>query len=249
MDHPASATGLALVGRPDVGAAYGAIAEQYIELFGEAAKVRPDDLAFIDRHLSTRSGPVLDAGCGPGHLTSHLRSLGVNACGIDLVPEFIDHARASYPEVPYQLGSIGRLALPDGSVDGILAWYSLIHLPPDRLDEVLSELRRVIAAQGALVAGFFAGDQVVAFDHQVVTAYFWPVDEFAARLRRAGFTEVERHSHSGHPEAGVRPHATLAAVADEVPHESGRSSTPWTRGRTGFSASPPGTTPAPNSTW
>jgi len=36
-----------------------------------------------------------DLGCGPGHITGYLRSLGVDATGIDMVPEVIAHAQAA----------------------------------------------------------------------------------------------------------------------------------------------------------
>ena len=193
--------------------AYGVVAEQYIELFGSSSQVHADDLALIDRHLSIRPGLVLDVGCGPGHLTARLRSLGVDASGIDLVPNFIDHARATYPAGRYELGSMHRLPAPDRSVAGILAWYSLIHLPPEELDNVLAELRRAIAPGGTLVAGFFDGDEAEAFEHKVTRAYCWPVDEFSERLRRAGFTEVERRQRPGVAESGVRAHAAIAAIA------------------------------------
>lgn len=196
----------------DVRRAYGALAEQYIELVG-STQVPADDLALIARHLAIRPGAVLDVGCGPGHLTAHLRSLDVDATGLDLVPEFIDHARATHPGGRYELGSMHQLPVPDRSVAGILAWYSLIHLPPDRLDGVLAELRRAMAPAGTLVVGFFDGDAVVAFDHKVVTAYRWPVDAFAERLRQAGFTEVERRRRPGVAEPGRRPHAAIAAIA------------------------------------
>jgi SAM-dependent methyltransferase len=192
--------------------AYGALAEQYIEVIS-GTPMHEDDLALIDRHLSSRCGPVLDVGCGPGHLTAHLRSRGLDATGIDLVPEFIDHARATYPDGRYQLGSMDRLPVRDRSVAGMLAWYSLIHLPPDDLDGVLAELRRAMAPAGPLVVGFFGGDEVVAFEHKVVTAYYWPVDAFAERLRRAGFTEIERCHRPGVPKPGQRPHGAIAAMA------------------------------------
>lgn len=191
----------------EIGRAYGVMAEPYIELV-RTSEVAADDLALIDRHLSIRPGTVLDVGCGPGHLTAHLRARQVDAVGLDVVPEFIDHARATYPHGRYALGSMRRLPFPDRSVAGILAWYSLIHLSPDELDGVLAELRRVVSPAGALVAGFFDGHAVAPFDHKVTTAYFWPVDEFATRLERAGFTEVERGQRPG----GARPHAAVAAV-------------------------------------
>ncbi|HEX2578279.1 MAG TPA: class I SAM-dependent methyltransferase, partial [Aquihabitans sp.] len=114
--------------------AYGAVAEQYAELFGRTAQVHADDLASIARHLSIRPGAVIDVGCGPGHLTGHLRSLDVDATGFDVVPELLQHARATHPDGRYVLGSLGRLPVPDRSVAGVLAWYSLIHVPPDDLD-------------------------------------------------------------------------------------------------------------------
>ena len=129
------------------------------------------------------------------------------------MPEFIDHARTTHPDGRYELGSMHQLPVPDRSVAGILAWYSLIHLPPEDLDGVLAELRRAMAPAGTLVVGFFDGDEVVAFDHKVVTAYYWPVDAFAERLRQAGFTEIERRRRPGVAEPGRRPHAAIAAIA------------------------------------
>lgn len=193
--------------------AYAALAEQYIELFGDSTEVHPDDLALITRHLSISPGTVLDVGCGPGHLTSHLRLLGVDASGIDLVPEFVDHARAAYPDSQFQIGSMDRLPVPDNSIAGILTWYSLIHVPPDDLDGVLAELRRVMIPGGTLVVGFFDGDDVVAFEHKVVTAYYWPAEELTARLRQAGFAEIDRHRRAGVHKAGSRPQAAIAAIA------------------------------------
>jgi ubiquinone/menaquinone biosynthesis C-methylase UbiE len=191
--------------------AYGCQAARYIELLGTTAHVHPDDLALIGRHLSIRPGAVLDVGCGPGHLTEHLRSMNVDAAGIDLVPEFVEHARTAHPRGRYELGSMDQLPAQDHSVAGILAWYSLIHLAPAALDSVLDELRRVLVPAGMLVVGFVPGAEVTAFEHKVVTAWAWPEDEVSARLRAAGFAEVERQHRPA--EEGSRPHAAIAAVA------------------------------------
>ena len=122
---------------------YGTLAERYIELFGSIAEVHVDDLALINRHLAIRpGGTVLDVGCGPGHITAYLNSLNVDATGIELVPEFIAHARATYPDSCFELGSFRQLAVPDRTIAGMLVWYSLIHVPPGELDEVLAKLRR-----------------------------------------------------------------------------------------------------------
>ncbi len=199
-----------MVNGEQVRSAYAAVADLYIELLGTSRQVHADDLAFIGRHLSIPSGNVLDLGCGPGHLTDHLRSLGVDATGIDMVPEFIAHAKAAHPHGRYRLGSMESLDVENDAVAGILAWYSLIHLPPQDLDGVLAEFRRVMAPAGRLVVGFFDGEELASFDHKVVTAYRWPADELSERLARAGFAEVERRHRPG--DGTHRPHAAIAAV-------------------------------------
>jgi SAM-dependent methyltransferase len=133
--------------------AYASVAELYIDLFGTSEQVHADDLAFIGRHLGDQSGTVLDIGCGPGHITGHLRSLGVDATGIDMVPEFIAHARAAHPSGRFQLGSMENLDVAGHSIAGILARYSLIHLSPQTLDVVLAEFRRAMVPAGTLVLG------------------------------------------------------------------------------------------------
>ncbi|WP_369137359.1 class I SAM-dependent DNA methyltransferase [Modestobacter versicolor] len=191
-----------------VGRAYAALADRYIELFGSVASVHPDDLRLIDAHLGRLTGPVLDLGCGPGHLSGFLAGAGADVTGIDLVPEFVAHARRSHPDVPFEVGSLTELDRADGSVAGVLAWFSLIHLHPDRLDDVLAGLRRVLAPGGALVLGFFDGPTCEPFAHRVVEAHRWPADELARRLTAAGFAEVERVHRAG--EGDRRPYAVLA---------------------------------------
>lgn len=88
---------------------------------------------------------------------------------------------ARHPDGRYELGSIDHLDAADHSVAGILAWYSLIHLPPQELHGVLTGFRRVMGPAGMLVLGLSDGDEVTAFDHKVVTAYRWPAATAADR--------------------------------------------------------------------
>lgn len=193
--------------------AYGALAEVYIERFGSVDDTHPDDLAFIEAHLASATGPVIDVGCGPGHHTEHLRSLGVGAVGFDLVPAFLRHATASSPDARYGRAAADRLPVPDGAAAGVLAWYSLIHLRPEQLDPVLIELRRVIAPGGALVVGIFEGPVVEPFDHRVITAHRWPLEAFVERLSAAGLQVVDRLQRPGDETTGRRAEAAITAVA------------------------------------
>jgi trans-aconitate methyltransferase len=199
------------VGTSEIREAYGKVADLYISMFGAVEQVDKDDLELIRRHLGTRTGPVLDLGCGPGHLTGYLHDLGVDIVGIDPVPEFISHANFTRPDIEFSLGTLQDLERPVHGWSGILAWYSLIHLPPSEIDGSLADLRSVIDDGGTLVTGVFTGDQVAAFEHKVLTAYRWPIDEFVQRVTRAGFVEFDRLERPA--DGPVRPHAAIAARA------------------------------------
>ena len=193
--------------------AYSYMSEQYIALFDGDWQAHADDTALVRDHLVGLEGTVLDLGCGPGNWSAYLHSLGADVTGVDLVPEFVDHARTYFPGPEFRLGSMTDLDLPDHSVAGILSWYSTIHLPPPELDGVLTEFRRMLAPSGRLVIGFFdSDDEVAAFDHKVHTAYRWPVDEFSARLAKAGFTELQRLRQQ-FPDRPDRKYAAIAATA------------------------------------
>ena len=86
------------------------------------------------------------------------------------------------------------LDLADGTLNGIVAWYSVIHTPPRDMLSYLAEFRRVLAPDGHLLLAFFEseGDPVTAFDHKVTTAYRWPIDGLAGLAGEAGFVEVGR---------------------------------------------------------
>jgi SAM-dependent methyltransferase len=195
----------------EVQQAYSLLAERYIDLLGSLDQVHPDDLRFIDRHLRPVSGPVLDLGCGPGHLTGFLRTMHADVTGVDLVPEFVAHARQAHPTARFEVGSLLDRDRAPASVAGALVWYSLIHLEPEQVDSALAAVRRVMVPGGALVLGFFEGAERGTFAHKVTTAYRWPADEMSRRLTLAGFAEQER-MHRGR-EGDRRPHAVIAAHA------------------------------------
>ncbi|GIH78360.1 class I SAM-dependent DNA methyltransferase [Planobispora longispora] len=182
--------------------AYDAVAVEYSALFRTAHESKPLDRAmlsaFAELVRSTGSGPVADLGCGPGHVTAYLRSLGLTVSGLDLSPTMIALARAAYPDLRFDEGSMTALDLKDGALGGILSWYSVIHTPPELLPTVFAEFRRVLAPGGHLLLGFFAHDEPshlaepLPFDHKVTLAYRWSPGHLADLLRQAGLDVTAR---------------------------------------------------------
>ena len=95
----------------------------------------------------------------PGRITAHLRQLGVDAFGIDLSPGMIEVARRDHPGLRFDLGSMTDLALADASMAGLVAWYSLIHVPDDEISPVFAHFQRVLRPGGPLLLSFHVGDE------------------------------------------------------------------------------------------
>lgn len=192
----------------DASEAYAARAGEYTDLFGSMDAVHDDDRALVGRWAAGLTGRVVDAGCGPGHWTDFLARQGVDVEGVDLADPFLDLARSRFAGVAFRRAGLDDLGVPDESLGGVLAWYSLIHTPPEEMDAVLAGLARAVAPGGGLLIGFCRGPRVEPFDHAVTPAWFWPVDELAARLHRAGFDVVETAART---DPGVRPHGSISA--------------------------------------
>lgn len=172
-----------------VAESYDAVAGLYIELFGDEELADPRDLGTITAWGGTCDGPVLDAGCGPGHWTAALARRGVEVAGVDLSVEFLEHARRRYPALSFQSVDLRRLPSGNGSWAGVLAWFSLIHLDPVEVQAALAEIHRVLAPGGRVLIGFFVGegDEPLPFAHKVAPAWAWPVEWVEGQLARAGF--------------------------------------------------------------
>lgn len=65
---------------------YDEVASLYADLFSDMLDTRPLERAMLAAFAELTDGPVADLGCGPGHLTAHLRSLGLDVFGLDLSP-------------------------------------------------------------------------------------------------------------------------------------------------------------------
>lgn len=202
---------------PDVLTSYARRAAEYTELLGSMAAVHPSDAQLVTAWAESVDGPLLDAGCGPGHWTAHLAEGGRDVRGVDQVPAFVEGARAAHPGVSFSVASIDALPDPDGTYGGVLAWYSLIHHEPTSVRSVLEEFRRVLRADGSLLVGFFLGDAVETFDHAVVRAYRWPAHTLADELRACGFDVVEIHTRTAATDR-PRPHGAILARVGTVAH-------------------------------
>lgn len=142
---------------------YDRAAARYVERFQHHLDERPLDRAmigaFAEMVAQTATPRVLDVGCGTGVATAALAAAGLDVTGIDLSPNMIPQARQRYPGLEFRVGSMLDLDVADGSVGGLCAWYSIIHVPDTHLPRVFAEFRRVLAPGGVVLLAFQVGDE------------------------------------------------------------------------------------------
>ena len=88
---------------------------------------------WLDRftEMLPRRGTILDVGCGTGDpIARHLLARHFDVSGIDSSPSLIEIARTRFPGAAWHVGDMRDLAL-GRSFDGLMAWHSIFHLPPD----------------------------------------------------------------------------------------------------------------------
>jgi len=181
----------------DTRTSYDTVAASYADYVRDSLDGEPylrSTLALFAGLVGAGGGPVADVGCGPGHITALLHELGVDAFGIDLSPAMIDLARRDHPGLRFEVGSMTDLRLADASVAGLLAFWSLIHIPDETVPSVFGHFRRVLRPGGPLLLGFHVGDvsrlQTKGYGgHPMnVRSHRRQPDQVAAWLRDAGFT-------------------------------------------------------------
>lgn len=160
---------------------------------------------------------VLDVGCGTGTLAMEVaRRVGSagRIVGVDPSPEQIARARskaarrhAPHAPIEFQIGVIEQLAFPDQTFDVALSTLMMHHVPKSLKRQGLAEIARVLKPGGRLVIADFTRKQ----DRQGQAARFHAggssLQELAALVSDAGFSQVETEEmqpprFSGFPGAG-----------------------------------------------
>jgi SAM-dependent methyltransferase len=195
---------------------YDHVAGEYAVRFGGELAHKPFDremlgrFADLARQVPDGPGlPVLDVGCGPGHITRYLHDLGLPVVGVDVSPGMLGEARRLNPGIAFRQGDMRRLPWSDASVAAIAAPYSILHIPRQDVVPVLGELRRALVPGGRLYLSFHIGSEVRHvedwWDTPVSLDFvFFETAEMEGYLQSAGFTAIETFERDPYPEVEVQ---------------------------------------------
>lgn len=185
----------------DVRAAYDAMAQAYAAAYPTTEPESAPELAMVD-HLVELLGPgarVLDAGCGTGRMSRYLADRGAVVEGVDVSPGMLEQARAAHPDILFETESLVDLGGDDGRYDGVLGWYSLIHLDDADAALAVREMARVVRPGGLVLVGFQTGSGVRDLGERMrerglavdrLPRWHREPDAVLSMLARAGLVEV-----------------------------------------------------------
>jgi 2-polyprenyl-3-methyl-5-hydroxy-6-metoxy-1,4-benzoquinol methylase len=110
---------------------------------------------------------ILDAGCGRGWLTGHLRALGYEVTGIDQSEAAIAYARKLYGD-PFAVAALDDFT-PQGQFDAVISMDVLYHITDDeQWERSIGNLARAVSPQGVLLFSDCMGDETQVLGDYVV---------------------------------------------------------------------------------
>jgi len=136
-----------------------------------------DMYELLERYFTP--GLTADIGCGAGRDTAWLFEKGFQAIGIDASQGLLDEARAAYPGLAFQQGSLPELdGLKRGIYQNVLCETVIMHLEPARISDTIASLIDLLRPGGTLYVSWRvteheslrdkAGRLYSSFDRQLV---------------------------------------------------------------------------------
>ena len=175
---------------------YAANAFDYLNRHRDRSRMAP-----ILRNFASKlpPGSVLDLGCGPGFDGDQLRKWGHLVVGLDRTKHALRLAGENYPG-PYACADIRALPIR-GSLAGVWASASLLHLEPAELAHALRSVRQRLVPHGVLWLSMKEGhgsgwDFTYGKQHPRWFTY-WSPQELDRALTDAGFEISESNSSAG----------------------------------------------------
>lgn len=194
-----------------VKAAYDEVASEYATRISDELRGKPLDCALLDlfAKIVGAEARVCDAGCGPGHVARYLRDRGVDVYGVDLSTAMVEEAALRNPDIEFTAMDMRDFAGAPNGLAGVVAFYSLIHLPRERVTNVLSGFQARLRPGGLLLIAFHIGGQIMHLDEWwgrkvSIDFLFFEIEEMKRYLTDAGFEldwVIERAPYEGveHP--------------------------------------------------
>ncbi len=164
---------------------------------------------------------ILDIGCGAGVPIAQTLAQRFHVTGVDISGEQIRRAKLNVPAATFIHGDMMAVDFPPASFDGVVAFYSIFHLPREEHPELLRRIHTWLKPGGYLLATFsqFSESAYTEDDFFDVTMYWsnYGLNEYTMLLTQIGFTlldsTVTSHGYAEAQQAPTEYHPIIFAQA------------------------------------
>ncbi|MEP7158318.1 MAG: class I SAM-dependent methyltransferase [Chloroflexota bacterium] len=205
----------------DTRTAYDTVARRYADDIAGELVNKPFDRDFLDRfaELVKDQGHVVELGAGPAHVAAYLAERGVDISALDLSAQMVDEAKRLFPGLQAVVGDMLDLPYANGSLAGVISFYSIIHFDDAQLASAFKEMSRVVRAGGHVALAFHVGDEMIHrvqwWDLPVVLdSRFLPVDLITKLLGKAGLDVVTVEERDPYPEVEYQSHRAYVVARE-----------------------------------
>ena len=137
---------------------------------------------------------VLELGCGPGTAETRRLAQRFAVTGVDISPRQVERARAAIPEAKFFCADFTELELPAGSLDAVVAFSTLNHVPRELLAPLLVSAHDWLVPGGLLMVAFGTSDNAGWTGEWLGAETFFssfPPEVNSRLVREAGFSIEE----------------------------------------------------------
>ena len=136
-----------------------------------------------------KSARILDAGCGAGVPCAKLLvQAGFEVVGIDFSASMLKMAKKSVPEVTLIKEDMTKLGFRDNAFDGLVALYSIIHVPREMHVSLYQSFHRILKPDGIMLI-CIGSDEWEGEDEYFGARMFWSeynLEEALQMVKNAG---------------------------------------------------------------
>lgn len=135
-----------------VASGYDRLGERYVT-WGASIEGDPRDRMVTQLAGSLPAGArVLELGCGAGVPSTQELAQHIDVLGVDISHSQVQLARQNVPAAQFVHADMSVLQFEEASFDGVVALYSISHLPREQYAHLFAEVFRWLAPGGLFLA-------------------------------------------------------------------------------------------------
>lgn len=140
---------------------YDKVADDYLSVRNENL----EEMSFLPEFCSyiPENGRILDIGCGGGLPFTKYLSERFDVIGIDISEKQIDLAKKNVAKATFYQMDMTNLNFSNDYFDGILAYYSIIHLPRNEQPALFANIYRMLKPKGVALFSLHSTDDPESF--------------------------------------------------------------------------------------